>query len=153
MNERSGGRALSRWTELIGVIGVIASLIFVGVEIRQNTRAVRGATYQSLAEASMTLLFRLADDPAVSGQIDAWGRGEPLDPETVDKIEALVMAYLRHLENAYYQMEEGTLRPEFLENWLGNPSFGLPQMRPFWEQRRRAFGEDFAVYFENRWGL
>ena len=68
------GRALSRWTETIGVIGVIASLVFVGVEIRQNTQAVRGATYQSLTESSMELLFRISDDPALGEQIDAWAR-------------------------------------------------------------------------------
>ena len=63
------------------------------------------------------------------------------------------MAYLRHLENAYYQMEEGTLRPEFLENWSGNPTFGLPYVRTFWEQRKRAFGHDFQLHFERRWNL
>lgn len=146
-------RVLGRWTELIGVLGVIASLVFVGIEIRQNTQAVRGATYQSLTESSMELLFRVADDPEVGGQIDAWGAGEELDPPIRSKVEALVTAYLRHLENAYYQMEEGTLRPEFLENWSGNPTFGLPRFKVFWEQRKGAFGHDFQTYFEQRWGL
>ena len=45
------GRALSRWTEVVGVVGVILSLVFVGVEISQNTQALRGATYQALAES------------------------------------------------------------------------------------------------------
>lgn len=147
------GRALSGWTELVGVVGVIASLVFVGVEIRQNTQAVRGATYQSLTESSMELLFRVADDPEVGAQIDAWGAGAELDPVTRSKVEALVTAYLRHLENAYYQMEEGTLRPEFLENWSGNPTFGLPHFGVFWERRKRAFGSEFQSYFESRWGL
>lgn len=146
-------RALSRWTEAIGVVGVVASLIFVGIEIRQNTRAVRGATYQSLAESSMTLLFRIADSPEVGAQISSWGRGEELDAEVTARVEALVMAYLRHLENAYYQMEEGTLDPEFLDNWAGNPTFALPHVRDFWAQRRPAFGGAFREYFEDRWDL
>ena len=147
------GRVLSRWTETIGVVGVIASLIFVGVEIRQNTQAVRGATYQALTESSLELLFRISEDPEVGGQIDQWGAGAELEPLVVSKVEALVTAYLRHLENAYYQMEEGTLRPEFLENWSGNPVFGLPHFGAFWERRKRAFGVDFQRYFEERWGL
>ena len=133
--------------------GVVLSLIFVGFEIRQNTQAVRGATYQSLTESSMELLFRVADDPEVGAQIDAWGAGAELDPAVRSKVEALVTAYLRHLENAYYQMEEGTLRPEFLENWSGNPTFSLPYFGVFWERRKRAFGRDFQLYFENRWDL
>lgn len=134
-------------------MGVIASLIFVGVEVRQNTQAVRGATYQSLTESSMDLLFRLADDPSAGVQIDAWGRGEEVEPQVRSKVEALVMAYLRHLENAYYQMEEGTLREEFLENWSGNPTFSLPYFATFWQQRKRAFGRDFQAYLEARWDI
>lgn len=146
-------RAVSRWTEIIGVLGVIASLIFVGIEIRQNTQAVRGATYQSLAESSMTLLFRVADDPEVGSQIDAWGAGEELEPHVASKVEALVTAYLRHLENAHYQMEEGTLEREFLENWASNPVFGSPGFREFWSQRRGVFGQSFRAYLEARWEL
>ena len=36
--------------EIFGLIGVIGSLIFVGVEVRQNTAEIRGATHQSVSE-------------------------------------------------------------------------------------------------------
>ena len=36
--------------ELVGFVSVIASLIFVGMEIRQNTTAVRGATNQAISD-------------------------------------------------------------------------------------------------------
>lgn len=149
--ERSG--AAGRWAEIVGVIGVVASLVFVGIEVRQNTQAVRGATYQSLAESSMGLLFYMADHPELSAQLDAWGRGEELPAEESARVEAVVLAYLRHLENAYYQMEEGTLKPELLENWAGNPTLSVPHFRDFWNQRRGAFSDGFRRYFEARWEL
>jgi hypothetical protein len=101
----------------------------------------------------MTLLFQIADDPKVGSQINAWGTGETLDSLVVTRVEALVMAYVRHLENAHYQMEEGTLRPEFLENWASNPSLGLPYFREFWERRRNSFGQAFRDYLEERLSL
>lgn len=136
--------------EVIGVLGVIASLVFVGVEVRQNTQAIRGSTYQAVAESSMNLLFYLADHPELGLQINTWGRGEELDTQVRIRVEAMVMAYLRHLENAYYQMMEGTLRAEFLENWAGNPSLSLPRVQEFWTRRREAFSEEFRRYFEQR---
>ena len=35
--------------EMVGLVSVIGSLVFVGVEIRQNTAAVRGATQQDIS--------------------------------------------------------------------------------------------------------
>ena len=145
--------AAGRWTEIVGVLGVVASLVFVGIEIRQNTQAVRGATYQSLSGASVDLLFYVADHPELNAQLDAWGRGEELPASTRARVEAVVLAYLRHLENAYYQMEEGTLKPELLENWAGNPTFSVPGFQEFWSQRRGAFSEGFRDYIEARWDL
>lgn len=144
--------AAGRWTEIVGVIGVVASLVFVGIEVRQNTQAVRGATYQSLVESSMSLLFYMADHPELDAELDAWGRGEELPPEERTRVESIVLAYLRHLENAYFQREEGTLKPELLENWSGNPALNTPHFREFWQQRRGAFSDGFRRYFEARWG-
>ena len=146
-------RGISRWTEVVGVLGVVVSLVFVGVEISQNTQALRGATYQSLAESSMTLLFFVAENPEIGAQLDAWGRGEPLEPEAQQRVEASIAAYLRHLENAHYQMTEGTLDPEFLDNWAGNPTFGTAHFPEFWAARRDAYNAAFRSYFERRQSL
>ena len=36
--------------EILGIVTIIGSLIFVGIEIRQNSLSIRGETYQSIAE-------------------------------------------------------------------------------------------------------
>ena len=35
--------------EILGIVTIIGSLIFVGIEIRQNSLSIRGETYQSIA--------------------------------------------------------------------------------------------------------
>ena len=45
--------SLTEWSELsqvVSAIAVVASLIYVGYEIRRNTEASRAATRQSIAE-------------------------------------------------------------------------------------------------------
>ena len=42
-------------TEVVGAIGVIASLIFVGVEIRKNSEAARAATTMQTLDQSATV--------------------------------------------------------------------------------------------------
>ena len=48
--------------ELVGFVSVIASLIFVGMEIRQNTTAVRGATNQAISDQATELYLAMATD-------------------------------------------------------------------------------------------
>ena len=35
--------------EIVGIVSVVGSLVFVGIEIKQNTSAVRGATQQAVS--------------------------------------------------------------------------------------------------------
>lgn len=46
-----GKGRLSRVGEFIGLVGVIGSLIFVGIEVRQSTLATRAATDAVIADA------------------------------------------------------------------------------------------------------
>ena len=43
------------WLEIIAVFGVIASLIFVGLEMRQSQKIALSAAYQARADSSMSL--------------------------------------------------------------------------------------------------
>ena len=52
--------------ELVGLLGVIGSLIFVGVEVRQNTSEIRGSTHQSVSEQINELYLTIAEDERLS---------------------------------------------------------------------------------------
>ena len=52
--------------EIFGLIGVIGSLIFVGVEVRQNTAEIRGSTHQSVSEQVNELYLTIAEDERLS---------------------------------------------------------------------------------------
>jgi hypothetical protein len=48
--------------EIVGVIAVVASLVFVGYEIRQNTVTARAAAYQAIGVATATAFDSWAHD-------------------------------------------------------------------------------------------
>ena len=52
--------------EFVGAIGVIASLVYLAIQIRQNTRTLRAATYESLAQATATSNALLITDPEIA---------------------------------------------------------------------------------------
>ncbi len=62
--------------ELIGGIAIIGSLIYVGIQIRQNTRAVRGSTLHKVTDFWGALFLRLAE-PEVAQAYAAGLAGQP----------------------------------------------------------------------------
>ncbi len=52
--------------EIAGAGAVLTGLIFVGLELNQNTEAVQAATLQSIADASQEYLLLMAADPELN---------------------------------------------------------------------------------------
>ena len=52
----------SRLAEIFGTISVVLSLIFVGVEINQNTNLTRNQAYLDFAESLKDLTLQVATD-------------------------------------------------------------------------------------------
>lgn len=48
--------------EIVGTVGVVLGLVFVGTEIRQNTLASRAQARQALAAQNWDFLLRIAED-------------------------------------------------------------------------------------------
>ena len=55
----------SQLAEIVGVIAVIGSLIYVGFQLKQNTTALHGQSRQSVLVASQAELFKAIDIPEV----------------------------------------------------------------------------------------
>ena len=62
--------ALGAIGELIGAVGVIASLIYVGLQVRQNTRSMRAATYDSLVRSNGEWLAPLIQDAGLAASFE-----------------------------------------------------------------------------------
>ncbi len=51
--------------EIVGVVLVIASLIYVAMQLRQNTDAIRAQSRQSLLTASQAELYSETENPEI----------------------------------------------------------------------------------------
>lgn len=142
---------ISVLAELVGAVAVVLSLVYVAIEIRQNTKAVRSVTYQELVGRSDEFLLALAQDSALT---DIWLRGEA-DPTSLDDNEAqrywwIVRTWWRNMENAFRQHERGM---------LGDLEFGLyasltcrpkpPGRRLTWEDHASTLSADFVAFVES----
>ena len=145
------------WTDLVAATGVIASLIFVGYEIRQSNALGRQQAQQSMAEAWSTVNLAVATDHVLADLLARMQAGELRADFTPGEAVSLyqVLHGLDHTWEMYYKqtqmgvLEEGDISfpPP------NNPVFGSPYHGELWPSIRAGFGEGFAIFWEQRFGL
>ena len=145
------------WGQVLGGSGVIVSLLFVATEVRQNTDAVMGATFQQLSETRRELLMEHLHDRSLNeaysaflGSDEAWAA---VPAEMRYKVPLWVGAYLSFLDNAYYQVQLGALPQSAFEGWLLPGAGAHRRFKAFWASVRTRYTEEFRTYMETTFEL
>lgn len=99
-------------------------LLFVGLEIRQNTSAVRSSTLQALSDSHRDLLLSSLFMEDHSALIARTFQGETLEDFTDNENARLLgyySVYMSHLQNTYLQREAGVIEDDVFEafGWNG----------------------------------
>jgi hypothetical protein len=105
-------------TELIGVVAVVLSLMFVGYEIRQNTNISAAQAVFDLNEAGRQNLLLRVSDPEVTALVLAAEN----DPESMtelkqDQFRSWVFSFLNLYESAWNHHQRGVIGDEDLEGF------------------------------------
>ena len=143
--------ALGAIAEVIGAVGVVATLAYLAVQIRQNTRSVRASTYQDILLSSIETRRTIAQDEGLSRMMDATRHplGE-LDELALFRTRNVAVAILRTFENAHYQYTRGMIEEMLWEPWVANieqfcRGFGL---RELWPEISSLLNREFREYVE-----
>ena len=145
--------ALGAVAELLGAIGVIATLFYLAVQIRQNTRTIRAAAFQETMRDITAVADLAAQQPELSRiYLEGLNGLEKLNAEDRQRFGAFMLAFIRRVENLVYQTEQGLLDPD---SWEGlrealRRIFARPGAVAWWEQSRHAFNRPLQnfVYHE-----
>ena len=103
--------------EIIGLICVVGSLIFVGLEQRQNTIAIRAATNSSFATGFQDLNLVVASSPSLTKALTQLeGNLDDIPQEDRIQILGLYRALFHIWSNAHRQYLNGTLDPALYDS-------------------------------------
>ena len=110
---------LSAWLQIVGMFGVIASLLFVGLQMKQSHEIARSATYQARSQMAVDQFLAASGNPQFTSATAKLYSGEfdTITPEELVALEYDFAANVVIWENQYYQFESGFF-PE--EHWLKN---------------------------------
>ncbi len=104
--------------EFAGAILLFGSLIYVGLQIRQNTNATRAAIYQDRAALVEQQFMEVAKSAELAQLLDHFDLGTNLDLTPVERrrLHAFFTASVTRLDNLFYQYQLGFLDAEFYEH-------------------------------------
>jgi len=128
---------LNNWLQLVGMVGVIASLIFVGLQLQQTQKIAMSNAYQTRAYGSVEKNTAVMTSPTLlSAIVKAWdGKSDELEPAEIVALAHDFYGKMDTYENNQYQFSAGFLSEE---HWQKNLEqlhclFSLPINREFWE--------------------
>jgi len=144
--------ALGAVAELVGATGVIATLFYLAVQIRQNTRSIRAAAFQETMRDITAVADLAAQQPELSRvYLEGLNGLEKLSAEDRQRFGAFMLAFIRRVENLVYQTEQGLLDPD---SWEGlrealRRIFARPGAVAWWEQSRHAFNRPLQNFVDH----
>jgi len=152
---------MSGWTargiaEVIGLVGIVGSLVFVGLEVKQNSVATRASTNAAVADAFRELNLVLASSPELArAMVASVDDPEELSLEEITMALAFWRALFHTWSNGHRQWTNETLDQVIYESIISEISTygrnidGMGRsMRWAWERERFIFNSEFQLFVD-----
>jgi hypothetical protein len=129
--------------DFLGGIGVVVTLVYLALQIRQNTRATRAASFHAVTDARNRVNVSISES-AEMARIFMVGSEDrsALSPEDRVRFDLTCLSYLHVVESMHYQAmvgagEKGLVDAEArsLASLLSDPG-----VRDWWYENPHAFG-------------
>ena len=137
---------LANLGEFIGGVAVLVTLVYLALQVKQNTRALAATTFGSVSRASADLTIAIAtSDQAVESMRLAYSNPQELTADQRLRFDLLTRAGFRNFENYFYQNSQGFLESDVWQGFQRNMTDLLqtPIGREWWSRHKHAFGDRF----------
>jgi hypothetical protein len=126
--------AVSAIAEILSSVGVIASLVYLAIQLRQNNELMSAEARQSRTESSESAFRAMAENADLAEIFVKARQGQKLSAVEGQRFMAYWMALLVNLQATFRE-----LRPEELESVLNRYrtyQAALPELNAVWSQVR-----------------
>ena len=136
--------------EIAGAIAIVVSVVYLGVQIRANTKVLRSqAHYNALSLAQRPFEMAIADQNLADLIETAYASPEKLNEGQWFRCANYLFMQFNSWEYLYYQNRDGSIPSQL---WVGADTYfkGLVETKPglkrFWSEYQQAFDEPFRSY-------
>ena len=142
-------QALGAIGELVGAVVVFITLLYLAIQLRLNTRALRSSTFQDISASTAMNMQLIATTPGVAELILKAQSGlDALADEERIRFGAMMMSTFRRMEAVYIHESLGALEPRFAEGFKHSSLSALAHtgISEWWGTAQSAFTKDFTLW-------
>jgi hypothetical protein len=137
-------------SQIIAAIAIVASLIFVGLQIRQSDRIQRAVMHQARADRIIGVFRNAAEPHMLAASAKATQAPETMSVEEILSLRAGIMALVLNLEDQLWQHKQGLLDEQSVQRTkhAGARMMATPAMRAMWQLMRPGLFPEQVETFE-----
>jgi len=144
-------QTLAQIGEFLGGLSVLLTLIYLAIQIRSNTKAVRSAGAQQTHDSMVELYSQLAGDAQLNRAFRVGT--QDLEALTEDEIGIFIAFWSGTLfaaQNWLYQRDNGVLEEALVMTWLGGvaSNFHADGFKVYWSKRKFMFSDVLQEWVE-----
>lgn len=136
---------------LFANLAVVVGIIFLALEMRQNTNMMQAQIRDSITTKQMTLTEWIGTDSAVASIFRRGNNGLELNEDERIMYDFLVNGMFREWENSQYQYRRGLYSSEEYESRRGRwqREMARPGFRDVWPRVSELFAPDFRAVIDS----
>jgi len=141
--------AISTIAEMIAALGVIASLIYLAVQIRQNTKVSRAETTKDLYLASRAAILEIAANDALA---EIWTDIRDFESKEIGRRYAFYQSFFRLYELQHNLAKQDLLDPEIATSYalIIRMFVGTKYFNDYWSVAQLEFNPTFVSFVEEQ---
>lgn len=143
--------ALGAIANLLAAIGVVATLIYLSIQIRQNTKAVRSSSIQNLVQSfSATAQAAVENEQIIPLLLKGNAGADALTEVERARLHFWFIMTFRRFEGVYFQRDLGIVDADVIEGFERSHMAVLASKsaQEWWANSKDIFNSGFVSYVE-----
>ncbi len=135
--------------ELIGAVTVMVTLVYLVIQLKQNTRALKSSTFQQLGDVMARNWEVVITNPDMAALFLKASSGlDALEQKERLLFGAMATMLFRRVETVYTQESLGAIDTRLTEGFKQSSLSSLSHlgMREWWQQSQLAFRPEFVAW-------
>jgi hypothetical protein len=139
--------------EIVGAAAVVITLVYLAVQLKQNTAAMRSSTFQGISSTLAKNMEVLTTTPGLPALLLKAGDGlEALSAEERVQFSGFCLMVHRRIESIFVQKSLGALDPSLAEGFERSIllAYANRGYREWWNISRSSFSDVFVAWIDSK---
>ena len=140
---------LGNYGEFVGAIAIVITLVYLTIQVRQNTRMMRASIRQARSDSSVHL-YSLGATSVVAEIREKESRGEALTDLEEERMFLWNICTWRQQQTIFFQAQDGLLDVETADEQsaIARTLMQYPSARRFWADQKSSFDSRFVTWVD-----